>query len=84
MKVYEIVKLIDGSFCNYLMNKVYSSKEDADKEIDRLIDITIYRYRNAKVIDNLTSSGGRNVQIVDKDDELKIYEWFGYNVLEVI
>lgn len=79
-KVYMVKMRIDGTFCNYLMDSVYSTEEQAINEVKRIYDLHIYKMRNVKTINN----NWKNVMIVDKDDETKIYEWFGYEELTVI
>lgn len=83
MKVYRVVIMIDNNFMNYLGDSVYSSKEKADEEIDRMIKSRNNKAKT-KVMDNRTANGGRNVQIVDEDNELNVLEWFGYQALDVI
>ena len=79
-KVYMVKMMIDGTFCNYMMDSVYSTEEQAINEVKRIYELKIYRMRNVKTINN----NWKSVQIVDKDDEHKIYEWFGYEVLNII
>lgn len=83
MKVYRVVIMINNNFMNYLGDSVYSSKEKADEEIDRMIE-SRNKKAKTKVIDNRTANGGRNVQIVDEDNELNVLDWFGYQALDVI
>lgn len=83
MKVYRVIIMIDNNFMNYLGDSVYSSREKADEEIDRMIKLRNKKVKT-KVIDNRTYNGGRNVQIVDEDNELNVLEWFGYQALDVI
>lgn len=82
MKVYRVVKLIDEHFMNYLGDCVYLNEQDAIEEVKRLYNTCIRTLGNANV--KTINNNWMNVQIVDKNDEMKIYEWFGYETLKVI
>ena len=82
MKVYRVVTLIDDHFVNYLGDCVYLNEQDAIEEVKRIHNLCVRTLgtANVKVINN----NWTNVQIVDKNDEMKIYKWFGYETLTVI